>query len=1192
MSPPSPREVREIFTAVLEVDPARREAFIADRCGADASLAQEVRALLNALQHADGYLDNPTAPTSARAVASPAVLQDPSESLEPSLVGTSVGPFRLMELLGEGGFGLVYLGEQREPLRRRVAVKLIKAGMDSKEVLARFEAERQALAMMDHPNIARVLDAGTTTAGRPYFVMELVRGVPLTRYCDEACLTPRERLELLIPVCQAVQHAHAKGVIHRDLKPSNVLVTVQNGEAVPKVIDFGIAKAVSGRLTDATIYTQFRQMIGTPAYMSPEQAGLGDLDVDSRSDVYSLGVLMYELLTGTTPLTKEQLIAGGLAEVQRIIREVDPPRPSTRISASGERLVTIATQRRTEPSRLGRLMRGELDWIVMRAMDKDRRRRYQTAEAMAADLQRHLIGDAVLARPTTALYRIRKLVARRRAAFAAVTAVIIALLVGAVAAGIGFYNATRERDRAVRADQEKQALLIEARQAKTAADEAATEANAARQAQAAEAERSRREAERAFSLLAFNDHVLGLADPNITRDGRTTARQMLDAAASKVDEYFSQQPAEELAMRSRIGRAYAALGDYPSARFHLARAEQLLDAGRATLKDRFDVEFFLGLVLLMQRDPLLSNKFVDAWIISRQRIEAGDPELGKSFDELKESFGHGGLRYRPVESDAVFNRTLAVARARLKPDNPLREPAWLLLFERACSIADNRLLVGRTLQFDAAITMIKAVEEFAVETWPETHTHVFLTRYMLFDHFLRAGRNEEAAALAEQWRQATSRLLPPGHWLPEYIGCLHAIVLLNAGRVDDAEPFLTRARASIFEQCGIESIPGRACLTGLVRIAEARNEEAAQSDELRDQLARAAGSTWFTPTLDEFLRLFRSDQGTLREAVKAMDKEWGGGDEPALFQRLQEARLQCGLAGTPRDRALARWLQYSAWQWSHAGRGSAADRLRLFEFAEEIQRPYADRDSSAYGWTLTWVARVRRAVGDLRGSEEAARRSVDIWEMNRGAAGTYLAYALLAQGRAEEAIAAARTATAWSRHYVGIDHGDTADATEVWFQAAARVGREAEPRDSVLELLRADEQDIGVSVAGFASRAWFIARSPGAEPADYELALRVARRAVAASEPDNSWRQKVLAMCLLRAGEYAEAADTVQKALDTDKAKGQGELPIGCTILALARKRLGDEAAAASALEKARQAIASKPELANLWVDRLMQEAE
>ena len=367
--------------------------------------------------------------------------------------GDKIGHYKLLQQIGEGGCGVVYMAEQEEPVRRRVALKVIKLGMDTKSVIARFEAERQALAMMDHPNIAKVLDAGATDTGRPFFVMELVRGIKITEYCDQNNLATSERLGLFIQVCHAIQHAHQKGIIHRDVKPSNILVMLHDGVPVPKVIDFGIAKATQGRLTDQTVFTAFEQFIGTPAYMSPEQAEMSGLDIDTRSDIYALGVLLYELLTGQTPFDPKTLAAAGLDEMRRTIREKEPQRPSTRLSTMVDSdLTTTAKHRHIEAPKLIHLLRGDLDWIVMKSLEKDRTRRYETANGLASDIQRYISSEPVLARPPSGLYRCQKLVRRNKLAFAAGAAIAAALVLGTTISTALFIQERKARKRADEAE--------------------------------------------------------------------------------------------------------------------------------------------------------------------------------------------------------------------------------------------------------------------------------------------------------------------------------------------------------------------------------------------------------------------------------------------------------------------------------------------------------------------------------------------------------------------------------------------------------------------------------------------------------------------------------------------------------------------------------------------------------------------
>ncbi len=522
---PAPAAVKAIFLEAAAIeDPVARAALVADRCGADATLRARVYALLVANEKAMATEGTVTAMGDAGVVT----VDRPKQDWVPDPIPATVdrpgkdehvgavlgGKYKLIEAIGEGGMGSVFMAQQTEPVKRAVAVKVIKAGMDSKAVLARFEAERQALAMMDHPNIARVLDAGTTESGRPYFVMELVKGVPITQFCDERKLTPRQRLELFVPVCNAIQHAHQKGVIHRDIKPSNVLVAMYDDRPVPKVIDFGVAKAAGQTLTDKTLMTGFGAVVGTPEYMSPEQANLNNLDIDTRSDVYSLGVLLYELLTGHTPVDRKSLGKAALLEILRIVREVEPPRPSAKLSTI-DTLPSVAANRGTEPAKLSKLMKGELDWLVLKALEKDRTRRYETANGFAADVNRYLSGEAVQAHPPSAGYKLKKFV-RRNPLQLAMAGMAAVLVLGGVS--VAWWQA------------EQTGVRREADLRRQLQDEQRASADAARLARNAEAVAS----------------LLGQAEESLKANDAAKAAVVLDAATKRSAEGGAEQDGDRL----------------------------------------------------------------------------------------------------------------------------------------------------------------------------------------------------------------------------------------------------------------------------------------------------------------------------------------------------------------------------------------------------------------------------------------------------------------------------------------------------------------------------------------------------------------------------------------------------------------------------------------------------------------------
>ncbi len=518
------KKLEAIFHAVSELrTPEERESYLNEACRADADLRREVEALLKAAP-AGEELFRPCEKSRLDSDGVPVVPLTEQ-------VGSMIGRYKLLEKIGEGGMGVVYMAEQEQPVRRKVALKIIKLGMDTRQVVARFEAERQSLAMMDHPNIARVLDGGATDAGRPFFVMELVQGVPVTEFCETNDLSIQQRLQLFIPVCQAIQSAHQKGIIHRDIKPSNVLVTMHAAAPHPMVIDFGVSKAIDQKLTEKTLFTNFATMIGTPAYMSPEQAEMSKLDVDTRSDIYSLGVLLYELLTGTTPFPEERLRSVAYGEMQRIIVEEEPERPSTRlkkraIAGSVSPLVTRHSPLATD-----------LDWIAMKCLEKDRNRRYETASGLAADIQAHLNDEPVLARPPSATYRLQKFVHRNKLEFAAATFAVVILI---LAVAVSSWQAVRAK----RAEEIAREQSIKAMGAEQSAQEQANDAEAIKDFLVRQ-------------VLAVNPYVDPEPDP-----GR---RSMVDRVARAAQKEFADRPKIEAELRFALGIAYAGLGDSPEA---------------------------------------------------------------------------------------------------------------------------------------------------------------------------------------------------------------------------------------------------------------------------------------------------------------------------------------------------------------------------------------------------------------------------------------------------------------------------------------------------------------------------------------------------------------------------------------------------------------------------------------------------
>jgi tetratricopeptide (TPR) repeat protein len=774
-----------LFHEALARPPAERAAFLDAACAGQPELRAAVEGLLAAHEAPASLLDRPT-------VARPQTLDSqpaPPEAAPPHLVPTTdyhppgepgaviAGRYTLQQKIGEGGMGEVWVARQTEPVKRQVALKLLKAGMDSRAVVARFEQERQALALMDHPHIARVLDGGLTPTGQPFFVMELVNGLPLTKFCDEARLTPRQRLELFVPICQAVQHAHQKGIVHRDLKPSNILVTLIDARPIPKVIDFGVAKAVSGKLTDESVSTQFGAVIGTLAYMAPEQAGYAGADIDTRADIYSLGVILYELLTGLRPIEARRLQQAAYTELIRIIQEEEPARPSTRLSTE-DALPSLAAARQTEPRQLMALLRGELDWVVMKCLEKSRERRYETANGLAREVQRYLANEPVEARPPSAGYRLRKLLARHRGPVLAAGLVLLALVVGI--AGTTFELIRAEH---AWAEEARQRQWAEAKE-KEAQTEKVNALNAAAAEKAAKEQTKRRldQIEKGIDLLA--SLLMGINPRSEEKGGPTVYEQLRERARQAADQLDADavgDPQAVARLQTVLGDTLIELGDFPKAIAVLEKAcatrtRELGDNQPDTLASR----------RILARACKQAGKLDRAIPLLERTLQACEARLGRDHPLTLMCCNDLGSAYREAgKRDLVLpllERAVQGSEATLGGDHPDT------LTYRG-NLAQAYVDAGKA---DLAIPLHERTVKAREARLGDGHPDTLYSRILLARAYQDAGKHELAIPLLERTLQACeTRLGEDHHHTLTALGNL-AVAYRDAGKRDLALPLYER----------------------------------------------------------------------------------------------------------------------------------------------------------------------------------------------------------------------------------------------------------------------------------------------------------------------------------------------------------------------------------------------------------------
>ena len=901
--PNDPQDVQTLFLRLVELPPADRPAALDRECGSDADLRQRIEGLLKAHEESDSLLDRSSDRFDATVLsdmdnaAHTNAAEDADEDRtqlsgsnrsgspgtsetnirEESIVGAVIADrYMMVQRIGEGGMGEVWMAKQTSPVKRKVALKLIKMGMDSKAVLARFDQERQALALMDHPNIAKVLDGGITATGQPFFVMELVNGLPLNKFCDESRLDTNGRLELFVAICQAVQHAHQKGIAHRDLKPANILVTLIDGRPVPKVIDFGVAKATSGKLTDESLSTQFGAVVGTLEYMSPEQAGFSGEDIDTRADIYSLGVILYELLTGLRPIDTQRLKKAALTEMIRIIREEEPSRPSTRLSTD-DSLPSMAALRQTEPKKLMALLRGELDWVVMKCLEKQRDRRYETANALARDVQRYLADEPVEARPPSVRYRMQKFISRNKGQVIAAGLVLVALLAGMAGTTWGLFEAKRQ----------EQIARGETKAAELARQAEAEQRSAAEKAAKEQTQRRLEQIEKGVEMFA--GMLSGINPRNEGLGGLTLYEQLRDRteqAADKLDIESVGDPLAVARLQTILGNTLRELGG------NTAKAEEVLEKARQTRVKELGAEhpdtlITLAYLAMTYQD---AGRFPEAIALFEQVRDEQLKTLGAEHPHTLITLGYVGNAYQVAgkfpKAIALFEQVRNAQVRTLGAGRP----------DTRATLQSLAMAYQATWRFPEAIVLFELVRDEQVKRLGAEHSDTLALLNNLARAYQDAGKLPEATALLEQVRDAKVRKLGDPH--PDTLVTLNnlAAAYWEAKQLDKSVPLFEELLTHCEKELGRNHVNTQRMVANLGinyrdagRLAEALPlmEEAYQSSRKRPAL-RFVGSA----LLDGYVRAGKRDVAVKLAAELLADaRQQLPSDHPLLAGTLASVGL-------------------------------------------------------------------------------------------------------------------------------------------------------------------------------------------------------------------------------------------------------------------------------------------------------------